>query len=222
MTTPPWLEPVRNAATPTDSFWLEKSVLTEGFQDATPLVLPPEDENNTRKVRIFTPMAEIPFAGHPNVGTAVALAQLDQLGEVVRSRPLWAAASTHPGEEQLVIKAYLALRERGLNTRLMLAPRHPNRTRGTVNVPPAVGWLPPLDRADRTPPDRPASSRPRCACPRSCRCPSPSEGCGTRHRGHDPAAWFSAPWGGGATVVWLVVAPAADMPRCPWADTGCC
>ena len=42
MTTPPWLEPVRNAATPTDSFWLEKSVLTEGFQDATPLVLPPE------------------------------------------------------------------------------------------------------------------------------------------------------------------------------------
>ena len=32
------------------------------------------------------------------------------------------------GEEQLVIKAYLALRERGLNTRLMLAPRHPNRT----------------------------------------------------------------------------------------------
>lgn len=52
----------------------------------------------------------------------------NQLGEVIRSRPLWAAASTHPGEEQLVIKAYLALRERGLKTRLMLAPRHPNRT----------------------------------------------------------------------------------------------
>ena len=52
----------------------------------------------------------------------------DQLGEVIRSRPLWAAASTHPGEEQLVIKAYLALRERGLKTRLMLAPRHPNRS----------------------------------------------------------------------------------------------
>ena len=52
----------------------------------------------------------------------------DQLGEVIRSRPLWAAASTHPGEEQLVIKAYLTLRERGLRTRLLLAPRHPNRT----------------------------------------------------------------------------------------------
>jgi trans-2,3-dihydro-3-hydroxyanthranilate isomerase len=49
----------------------------------TTYVLPPEDENNTRKVRIFTPMAEIPFAGHPNVGTAVALARLNELGEVV-------------------------------------------------------------------------------------------------------------------------------------------
>ena len=52
----------------------------------------------------------------------------DELGEAIRSRPLWAAASTHPGEEQLVIKAYLELRERGLRTRLLLAPRHPNRT----------------------------------------------------------------------------------------------
>ena len=52
----------------------------------------------------------------------------DELGEAICSRPLWAAASTHPGEEQLVIKAYLELRERGLRTRLLLAPRHPNRT----------------------------------------------------------------------------------------------
>lgn len=52
----------------------------------------------------------------------------DQLGEVIRSRPLWAAASTHPGEEKLVIQAYLALHDRGVKTRLLLAPRHPNRT----------------------------------------------------------------------------------------------
>jgi trans-2,3-dihydro-3-hydroxyanthranilate isomerase len=31
-------------------------------------------------------MSEIPFAGHPNVGTAVALARLDLLGEVVASQ----------------------------------------------------------------------------------------------------------------------------------------
>ncbi|MBX7119348.1 MAG: PhzF family phenazine biosynthesis protein [Gemmatimonadaceae bacterium] len=35
---------------------------------------PPEDPAHTRKVRIFVPEKEIPFAGHPTIGTAVALA----------------------------------------------------------------------------------------------------------------------------------------------------
>ncbi len=35
---------------------------------------PPEDASHTRKVRIFTPDKEMPFAGHPTVGTAAALA----------------------------------------------------------------------------------------------------------------------------------------------------
>jgi trans-2,3-dihydro-3-hydroxyanthranilate isomerase len=35
---------------------------------------PPADKANTRRVRIFTPEKELPFAGHPVVGTAVALA----------------------------------------------------------------------------------------------------------------------------------------------------
>ena len=40
----------------------------------TTFVLPPEDHRHTRRVRIFTPQAEIPFAGHPNIGTAFVLA----------------------------------------------------------------------------------------------------------------------------------------------------
>ncbi len=39
----------------------------------TTFVLPPEDPAHTAKVRIFTPSAELPFAGHPTVGTALAL-----------------------------------------------------------------------------------------------------------------------------------------------------
>ena len=39
-------------------------------------VLPPSDPSNDAQVRIFTPAREIPFAGHPNVGTAYALASL--------------------------------------------------------------------------------------------------------------------------------------------------
>lgn len=40
----------------------------------TTFVLPPSDPANTAQVRIFTPVYEMPFAGHPNVGTALVLA----------------------------------------------------------------------------------------------------------------------------------------------------
>lgn len=41
----------------------------------TTFVLPPVEPGNTARVRIFTPTAEVPFAGHPNVGTAYVLAR---------------------------------------------------------------------------------------------------------------------------------------------------
>jgi trans-2,3-dihydro-3-hydroxyanthranilate isomerase len=41
----------------------------------TTFVLPPKDPANAAEVRIFTPRFEMPFAGHPNVGTAFALAR---------------------------------------------------------------------------------------------------------------------------------------------------
>jgi trans-2,3-dihydro-3-hydroxyanthranilate isomerase len=40
----------------------------------TVFVFPPEDPNNTRRLRIFTPSTELPFAGHPTIGTAFILA----------------------------------------------------------------------------------------------------------------------------------------------------
>jgi trans-2,3-dihydro-3-hydroxyanthranilate isomerase len=41
----------------------------------TTFVLPPQDPVHTARVRIFTPKAELPFAGHPNIGTAFVLAR---------------------------------------------------------------------------------------------------------------------------------------------------
>jgi trans-2,3-dihydro-3-hydroxyanthranilate isomerase len=45
----------------------------------TAFVLPPKDPAHTAEVRIFTPKAELPFAGHPNVGTGYVLASLGQV-----------------------------------------------------------------------------------------------------------------------------------------------
>src|SRR5260370_13156757 len=52
----------------------------------TTFVLPPQDPTNTAHVRIFTPKAEMPFAGHPNVGTAFVLARL---GKASRERMMF-------------------------------------------------------------------------------------------------------------------------------------
>ncbi len=41
----------------------------------TTFVLPPADPGHTARVRIFTPRSELPFAGHPTVGTGYVLAQ---------------------------------------------------------------------------------------------------------------------------------------------------
>jgi len=48
------------------------------FSEST-FVFPPQ-EGHTRRVRIFTPTAEVPFAGHPNIGTAFILAATGLLG----------------------------------------------------------------------------------------------------------------------------------------------
>lgn len=47
----------------------------------TVFVSPPSEARQRADIRIFTPARELPFAGHPTVGTAVLLAILDQDGE---------------------------------------------------------------------------------------------------------------------------------------------
>ncbi len=50
------------------------------FAEST-FVLPAE-QGHTRRVRIFTPTTEVPFAGHPNIGTAFVLASTGELGAI--------------------------------------------------------------------------------------------------------------------------------------------
>lgn len=53
-----------------------QAIATEFNYSETTFVLPPRDKANDAEVRIFTPVREIPFAGHPNVGTSFVLASL--------------------------------------------------------------------------------------------------------------------------------------------------
>jgi len=64
------------------SDWQMQQIAREFNFSETAFVLPAET-GHTRKVRIFTPTTEIPFAGHPNIGTAFVLAETGALGKEI-------------------------------------------------------------------------------------------------------------------------------------------
>src|SRR5215510_11546046 len=55
----------------------KQAIAREFNLSETVFVLPPDDPHHRAKLRIFTPARELPFAGHPTVGTAVALGLVD-------------------------------------------------------------------------------------------------------------------------------------------------
>lgn len=65
-----------------DGALMQKITREFNFSEST-FVLPPEDPAHTARVRIFTPSAELPFAGHPTIGTGIALADLGRGPDMV-------------------------------------------------------------------------------------------------------------------------------------------
>lgn len=54
----------------------------------TTFVFPPADPGADFRLRIFTPAAELPMAGHPTVGTAYLLARLGALGPIAGAKTI--------------------------------------------------------------------------------------------------------------------------------------
>jgi trans-2,3-dihydro-3-hydroxyanthranilate isomerase len=57
-----------------------QAIAAEFNLSETVFVMPPAEAARRADIRIFTPKAELPFAGHPTVGTAVLLAILERVG----------------------------------------------------------------------------------------------------------------------------------------------
>src|SRR5688572_16563721 len=55
------------------------SITREFNYSESTFVLPPDNPGHTRRLRIFTPGGELPFAGHPTVGTAHVLAAIGEI-----------------------------------------------------------------------------------------------------------------------------------------------
>jgi trans-2,3-dihydro-3-hydroxyanthranilate isomerase len=72
----------------------------------TTFVLPPADKANTARVRIFNRKAEMPFAGHPNVGTGWVLAGLGRAKDgMLRFEEIAGLVEVRADGEQVTIAA---------------------------------------------------------------------------------------------------------------------
>ena len=56
-----------------------RAIASEKNLSETTFVFPPTLPDAAARVRIFTPSRELPFAGHPTIGTAYVLATLGRL-----------------------------------------------------------------------------------------------------------------------------------------------
>ncbi|HEX5508180.1 MAG TPA: PhzF family phenazine biosynthesis protein [Pseudolabrys sp.] len=87
-----------------------QSIAAEFNLSETTFVLPAKEPGHTAAVRIFTPRAELPFAGHPNIGTAFVLATSGRTsGEsLVFEEKAGLVALEVIRESRLVVGAHLA------------------------------------------------------------------------------------------------------------------
>jgi trans-2,3-dihydro-3-hydroxyanthranilate isomerase len=97
----------------------------------TVFVLKPEHAAHTARVRIFTPASELPFAGHPTVGTGVLLAALRGPGP------------SQGGDALVVLEEGVGIVRVGVRLRPGAAP---HAEFDAPKLPTEAGTLPPADR----------------------------------------------------------------------------
>lgn len=74
----------------------------------TAFVYQPADPAHTARVRIFTPTMELPFAGHPTIGTAIALRDLGRDADMVLELGIGPVpVSTHAGGADFTVNTPL-------------------------------------------------------------------------------------------------------------------
>lgn len=111
-----------------------QSIATEFNYSETTFVLPAREPDHTAHVRIFTARTEVPFAGHPSVGTAVVLAQ-----EMANDgRP---AADRFTFEEAAGLVSIRLIREHGVVVGAELAAPEPLSVRSSVAADEAAACL---------------------------------------------------------------------------------
>ncbi|MCG5523505.1 lipid IV(A) 3-deoxy-D-manno-octulosonic acid transferase [Ectothiorhodospira haloalkaliphila] len=121
--------------------WLE-GVAARGLEDAD------------RFVALGALPDRVRVAGNIKYDLTLSDALLNQsraLRDALGMRPVWIAASTHPGEDEQVLKAHAFVRRALPDALLILVPRHPERFETVARLCRESGWEPARRSAGQVP-----------------------------------------------------------------------
>lgn len=92
-------------------------------------VLLAQDSQSAERLSTLSGRDVLSFGNLKNAAPPLPAAEdnLKRLSEEINGRPVWLAASTHPGEEEAVFSAHQTLKRRFPSLLTILAPRHPER-----------------------------------------------------------------------------------------------
>jgi 3-deoxy-D-manno-octulosonic-acid transferase len=109
-------------------YWQRVPKLARRVLGGFALVQARGDQDAERLKALGAPHVESPgdlkFAAPP---LPVDQTEFDRLSKALAGRPVWLAASTHPGEEAIIAATHRALAPRYPNLLTIIAPRHPDR-----------------------------------------------------------------------------------------------
>lgn len=92
-------------------------------------ILLAQDSQNAERLRALSGREVLSLGNLKNAAAPLPAASdaLDGLRREINGRPVWLAASTHPGEEDVVFSAHRTLKQVFPSLLTILAPRHPER-----------------------------------------------------------------------------------------------
>ncbi len=106
-------------------------------------VLAQDDETARNLRRLGLPARKVAVAGTLKEGSAALPcdeSERARLASALSGRPVWLAASTHPGEEELVTRAHRHAARAAQRLLLIIAPRHPERGPEIAEMLRKDGW----------------------------------------------------------------------------------
>ena len=108
--------------------WMKYGSLRKQIMNCFDMVIPQSREDGiklremgAKQIRYF---GNLKYGAPPLPYDAEKLAELQKM---IGSRKIWLAASTHPGEEEQILKAHELIKEKLYGVLTIIVPRHPNR-----------------------------------------------------------------------------------------------